>query len=189
MYVNGLVALYSWIDLGCPNISAGALPSFYCGPPVFTTPSDGVLRLLEEVMDFCRPAGGSQEPLGGGRMRVSEELERCVKQHYASGPTGPVSPGMEWVDLEAIDLPTVAGQVPLESLLTPAQRAVYLDVDSFLLPDVPACEVPRPCHRVRPCDEDRLHRSLLDSGMAAIVEEQRLPKDPLGNPLVAGFSP
>ena len=185
--VNNLMAFYSYVELGCPDVTI-APPSFYSGAPR----GHRVLRqraeqLVADVLPFVRP-GASQEALGGGRLRVAQQLKSCLKGQY--GWVDPEKPpvGAEWVNNDILDLPEQGGLVPLAGLLTPEQRCIYENPDALSKSPDAWGAIPKPCHRVKPGDEHALQESLLQRNMAGLVPESAVPRTPCGKILIGGSS-
>ena len=81
MLINAAFVFYSWIGIGCPECGDGA-PSSYAQRHVR---SRGVRaraeRMLADAVLFLRP-DASKKPLGGGRLRMVNELDEALRRHY-----------------------------------------------------------------------------------------------------------
>ena len=82
------------------------------------------------------------------------------------------------VDPDRISLPTVAGTVDPNQFLSVERQAVLNSLDSLVMPTGRwPSPVPRGCHMVDRQHEAKLNQILLDSGMAALVDESFVPRD------------
>ena len=185
--VNAMFAYFSWLCLGCPDVGSKALLAYGTDPLMTSGVQASAESLLQEVLRFVRQPGALHGPLGGGRARVTQELQACLKQHYGLAAPSALTGGAQSVDLERVDLPTVGGTVAIENLLTEDQRRVYSNVDALVLPPELWPDTPKPCHRVSPEDEEALQDHLLSNQMAGLMLASELPKRADVSPLVGGF--
>ena len=115
LWVNALFASYSWYVVGYWDVSRSPHPAYRAAPKWYAVCRRSAERLVEDVSRFYRAGGG--QPLAGGRLRVATALQEAAKISYNVTPAS--GSGAERIDLAAIDLPLVAGQVPLADLLLP----------------------------------------------------------------------
>ena len=184
-WINEVFAYFSYLEFGCPKDSGW---QSRLGPPgIAPLAVQRALLMLPEARQFCRPNAPSG-PLGGARLRAVDALKRCITERYrSSGDVAPDIAAAEFVDVPNLSVPARAGVVDIETLLTDEQRAEYLNISEFVVPEAEMEQPPKPCHRVHKCDEDALAELLLDHDMAVLVPEGDLPRDPRGKPMVGGF--
>ena len=105
MFINAIFAIYSYIELGLPDVGSSA-PSAYSGRPVwFDVQRARAEQLLVEVLATLR-SGASQGALEGGRVRVTKDMASALRSHYGLEPQGQTV-GAERVDLDVVELPKV----------------------------------------------------------------------------------
>ena len=171
-----MFAYFSWLCLGCPDVGSETLLVYGANRLMTTGIQSSAECLLQDVLSFVRQPGALYGPPGGGRARVTQELQACLRQHYGMAAPSACAAGAQTVDLSRVDLPLEGGTVSVEKLLTEEQRHLYLDVESLCLPKESWPETPKPCHRVAPEAEDQLQDHLLSNRMAGLLEASKLPK-------------
>ena len=184
MVANAAFACYSWFEIGCPDMRSA--PTHYSDKPIWYDVVRSRAEQLLSIMPRSVCPSASVEPLGGGRLRICKMLDEACSMAYSGLPCAAAACGAEWVDLDAVEFPSVAGTVPIAENLYPSQRAQYLDVDGIALPPEEWGATVRGCHRVRPEDEPALQDSLFGSGMTGLMREDEILKDPISGKVLTG---
>ena len=94
----------------------------------------------------------------------------------------------ETVDPSRAALPSQAGSLRLTEVLCPERAAVAADLRCLVRSDADLpFTLPRACHAVLPADEVAWVKTLLRSGMGALIEEPLIPRDRRGRLILAGW--
>ena len=170
--LNTMVGFYSFLALGCPRSTAGAV----VGACRLTGLQWEAVNLMDERLRFvCRAAG--RVSVAGGRQLVLDELLKDYDfgDGYVTGGTAGGAP-MSVVS-ELISLPSKAAVVPLVDVVPPFVARCLNTPDAFSLapadwPD----QRPAGCSMVTDSEWMKLLARLLACGMVVIREEKDLLK-------------
>ena len=190
--VNTLFAWYNFVTLGCPDTIGDAHE-----PQAGYTPVAKVRPFAENLLGEYASFGTREVRSGGldfeGARAYLQDLLVELDKHdinYTDGPRARSDAGMSnalAVDAARVAIPEHAGTVDPLNHLPPERAKVLADLSKLRLPEELWPPVPLSCHRVPECEEDHLARRLLDSGMAVLMREDKLPCTRSGELLLGGL--
>ena len=184
-FLNETFALHSFFELGCPR--SGAVPTSVGPPRQHPQARAAACALLDEFMAFSR--FGDCSPNGGRKKLLDLVIDVASRSSYwdAAGDSGG-GPQAEWIDPNIMAIPTSGGTLDPQKFLTASQYEQYADPQC--IPKSPTIydDLPRPCHRVAPADEDVVMGRLLAADLAVIAPESILPKVRVRKHIVKGPS-
>ena len=166
--VNGVVAAYSWLALGCPPPTAKVVA---CACGGLSPVQRQLVGLMEEKVRYLGRAAG-RVTVAGGRAEIYEQLCRAdLGGDYGSGSTA------LQVESAAVSLPAVGAKVDITAIVPPDVAACLVTPGAFDLPEEDWPETrPGCCMQVTALEWRALLRRMLDNGMAVTLPEASLPR-------------